>query len=127
MELNPVAVDLAKSVFQLSLADDRYRIQSRKRLSRAQFRKFIYTQTPMHLVMEGCATSHYWGRFALSQGHQVTLLHPNYVKTTYVGTRQIVQMPMHCCELSKTPSSNRYRLRVKTIKPCSRCTVCGRG
>lgn len=80
MELNPVAVDLAKSVFQLSLADTKYRVQSRKRLSRAQFRKFICTQAPLHLVMEGCATSHYWGRFAQSQGHQVTLLHPNYVK-----------------------------------------------
>ncbi len=80
MELNPVSVDLAKSVFQVSLADRQYRIQSRKRLSRTQFRKFICTQAPMQLIMEACATSHYWGRFAREQGHQVTLLHPNYVK-----------------------------------------------
>ena len=34
----------------------------------------------MHLVMEACATSHYWGRIAVGLGHQVTLLHAKYVK-----------------------------------------------
>ncbi len=72
MELNPVSVDLAKSVFQLSFADKRYRIQNRKRLSRTQMHKFVITHEPVHLIMEACATGHYWGRLAQSHGHRVT-------------------------------------------------------
>ena len=80
MELNPVAVDLSKSVFQLSISSHSDRTVSRKRLSRSQFYKWLVTQQPVDLVMEACATSHHWGRVALASGHQVTLLHPNYVK-----------------------------------------------
>lgn len=80
MELNPVSVDLAKSVFQLSFANNRYRITDRKRLSRRQMHRFVITHEPVHLIMEACATSHYWGRLAQHHGHQVTLLHANYVR-----------------------------------------------
>lgn len=80
MKLNSVGVDLAKSVFQLSFTDNKYRIRSRKRLSRPQMHKFVMTHEPVHLVMEACATSHYWGRLALQHGHQVTLLHASYVR-----------------------------------------------
>ena len=59
MELNPVGIDLAKSVFQLSFADRKHQIHMRKRISRSQMHKFILTHEPVHLVMEACATSHY--------------------------------------------------------------------
>ena len=80
MKLNLVGIDLSKSVFQLSITDKRRRIVSRKRLSRSQFRRWLATNEPMHLVMEACGTSHYWGRTATALGHQVTLLHAKYVK-----------------------------------------------
>ena len=80
MKLNLVGIDLSKSVFQCSLADRNHRIVSRKRLSRSQFRRWLTCNEPMHLVMEACGTSHYWGRTAIALGHQVTLLHAKYVK-----------------------------------------------
>lgn len=80
MKLNLVGVDLSKSVFQLSITDRNRRIVSRKRLSRSQFHRWLVTTESMHLVMEACGTSHYWGRTALALGHQVTLLHAKYVK-----------------------------------------------
>ena len=54
MQLNPVGVDLSKSVFQLSITDKHHHISVRKRLSRGQFNKWLLTQEPVHLVMEAC-------------------------------------------------------------------------
>ena len=62
MQLNPVGVDLSKSVFQLSITNKHHHISARKRLSRGQFNKWLLTQEPVHLVMEACGTSHHWGR-----------------------------------------------------------------
>lgn len=80
MQLNPVGIDLAKSVFQLSIADTRYNVTQRKRLSRTQFYKWLATSEPRKLIMEACATSHYWGREAQALGHEVVLLHAHYVR-----------------------------------------------
>ena len=80
MKLNLVGVDLSKSVFQLSIANANNHIVSRKRLSRTQFRRWLSTSEPRHLVMEACGTSHYWARVTEKLGHQVSLLHPKYVK-----------------------------------------------
>ena len=79
MQLNPVSVDLSKSVFQLSIADGAHHILKRKRLSRPQFHKYLATSEPVHLVMEACATSYYWARTAEALGHEVKLLHPRYI------------------------------------------------
>lgn len=80
MQLNPVGIDLAKSVFQLSIADAQHTVTQRKRLSRAQFHKWLATSEPRKLIMEACATSHYWGREAKAYGHEVILLHAHYVR-----------------------------------------------
>ena len=39
MKLNPVGINLSKSVFQLSIADAEYQVNARKRLSRSQFHR----------------------------------------------------------------------------------------
>lgn len=80
MKLTPVGIDLSKSVFQLSIADVRYRIVARKRLSRTQFHRWLITSVPQRLIMEACGTSHYWSRVAMDAGHEVVLLHANYVR-----------------------------------------------
>jgi transposase len=80
MSVSVVGVDLSKSVFQLSVADAKHRVVDRKRLSRAQFHRFLAQNEPVRLVMEACGTSHYWARTGLSLGHEVKLLHANYVK-----------------------------------------------
>ena len=80
MQSTTIAIDLAKSVFQISVADASRRIVRRQRLSRPQFERFIVHTPPAHLVMEGCALAHHWGRLATQHGHQVTLLHARYVR-----------------------------------------------
>lgn len=74
-----IAVDLATTVFEIAIADERGRIQQRKRLSRSQFLRFLATHPVANLVMEACGTAHYWGREAVKHGHQVRLLPAQYV------------------------------------------------
>ena len=51
MAIPVVGVDLSKSVFQLSVADAKHRVVDRKRLSRAQFHRYLAQSTPVRLVM----------------------------------------------------------------------------
>jgi transposase len=80
MNTTTIGVDLAKSVFQLSLANQSGKITERNRLTRGQFERFLYQQSQSTLVMEACGTAHYWARTAADAGHEVVLLHPGYVK-----------------------------------------------
>lgn len=75
-----IAVDVAKNIFELALANDTGTVHDRRRLSRNQFERFWAAQPPCRVVMEACASSHYWGRRLRRQGFEVALLPPIYVK-----------------------------------------------
>jgi transposase len=80
MDATTVAVDLAKSVFELAIANTQGRVIARQRLNRAQFTRYLRQTSPTHVVMEACGMAHYWGRLAQRQGHRVTLVPPTYVR-----------------------------------------------
>ena len=80
MDATTVAVDLAKTVFEVAIADRHWHIVARHRFNRRQFTKFLATTSATHVVMEACGTAHYWGRCAQGHGHTVTLLPPAYVR-----------------------------------------------
>lgn len=80
MDATTVAVDLAKTVFELALANAHWRVVGRQRLNRAQFTRFLTHTSPTHVVMEACGMAHYWGRLAQQHGHRVTLVPPAYVR-----------------------------------------------
>lgn len=80
MDTTTIGVDLAKTVFQVSLAGPGGRIVERRRLSRTQFHRFLAQQPPAEIVMEACATAHYWAREAGHHGHRQRLLHAHYVR-----------------------------------------------
>lgn len=75
-----IAVDLAKHVFELAVANGAGTILQRKRLSRPQLETFWAAQAPCRVVMEACASSHFWARYLIARGFQVILLPPHYVK-----------------------------------------------
>jgi transposase len=79
MDPTTVAVDVAKTVFELALADARGHIVGRRRLTRRQFERFLTTHPASHVVMEACGTAHHWGRVARAHGHRVSLLPAQYV------------------------------------------------
>jgi len=81
MDATTVAVDLAKDVFEVALANRAGRIVERKRLTRPQFERFIDGLTPeTEGVMEACGTAHYWGRRCQARQLRVRLLPGQYVR-----------------------------------------------
>lgn len=75
-----IAVDLAKHVFELAVAGRAGSIRERKRVSRPQFEELWSTRAPCRVVMEACASSHFWARYLIARGFTVVLLPPHYVK-----------------------------------------------
>jgi transposase len=125
MNSTTVAVDLAKNVFELAVADGEWRIVERHRLSRARFVRFFVHHRPCQVIMEACGTAHHWARCLLAQGHTVRLLPAHYVKP-YVGrsktdradaaalieaarSRQIRDVPIKTLEQQQLQSLHRLR------------------
>jgi transposase len=75
MDATTVAVDRAKDVFQVALANRAGRIIERQRLTRRQFERFLETLTDdREVVMEACGTSPDWGRRLQSRGVHVRVV-----------------------------------------------------
>jgi transposase len=71
-----IAVDLAKSVFQVAISTVPGRIDEQHRLSRERFQRFFAARGSADVLMEACGTAHHWGRFLEALGHRVWLLPP---------------------------------------------------
>lgn len=74
-----IAIDLAKSVFQVCVFDRNMKVVSNKSMRRAALLRFLAKQSPALVAIEACGTSHYWGRKALSFGHEVAMIPPKRV------------------------------------------------
>ena len=57
-----VGVDLAKSVFQLAVADGGWRVVEQQRLTRTQFERWFANRAVGLVVMEACGSAHHWAR-----------------------------------------------------------------
>ena len=79
-EISIIGVDLAKNVFQLHGAAADGTVLFRKKLSRAQFQRFISEHPRCLVAMEACGGAHYWAREMERAGHEVKLIAPRYVK-----------------------------------------------
>lgn len=75
-----VGVDLAKSVFQLCVADAGWRPIESQRLSRSQFERWFANRSVALVVMEACGSAHHWARWLGVLGIEVTLLPARYVR-----------------------------------------------
>jgi transposase len=80
MHSTTIAVDLAKSVFEVAVSLRPGKVAERHRLSRGRFSRFLAEQSPATVVMEACGTAHFWGREARARGHRVLLLPPHTVR-----------------------------------------------
>ena len=80
MDATTVAVDLAKNVFELAVADERWKVVERARLRRGQFERWFHNRSVHLVVMEACATAHHWARTLRARGMEVRLLPAKYVR-----------------------------------------------
>ena len=80
MNATTVAVDLAKSVFQLAVADEHWRIIETHRLTRSQFERWFLNREVRLVIMEACGSAHHWGRWLNDLGIEVRLLPAQYIR-----------------------------------------------
>ena len=79
MQHTTIAVDVAKSVFQVAVSHHPGRVDEEHRLSRARFLTFFADRPTATVLLEACGSAHHWG--ALEQlGHTVRLLSPHEVR-----------------------------------------------
>lgn len=74
MEHTTIAVDLAKSVFQVAVSHRAGRVDVERRLSRDRFLAYFAQQPPATVLLEACGSSHHWARQLEQFGHVVRLL-----------------------------------------------------
>ena len=80
MQHTTIAVDLAKSVFQVAISHHPGRVDEEHRLSRARFLSFFADRPTATVLLEACGSAHHWGRAIERLGHTVRLLSPREVR-----------------------------------------------
>jgi transposase len=79
MEPTTLAVDLAKTVFQVAVSRRPGVTAETHRLRRSHIAAFFAGYPSSRIVMEACGSANYWGRKFMSMGHDVVLLPPSQV------------------------------------------------
>jgi transposase len=74
MDRTTIAVDLAKSVFQVAVSSRHGSVDVERRLSRDRFLTFFAQQPPAKVLFEACGSAHHWARQLQRLGHTVRLL-----------------------------------------------------
>jgi transposase len=82
-----IAIDLAKSVFEVAVSHHPGRVSQRRRLTRLQLDRFLGTTPPATVLLEACGSAHYWGRHMQSLGHCVKLLPAHDVRPYRRGNK----------------------------------------
>jgi transposase len=75
-----IAVDLAKSVFEIGLSLQPGKVARRLRVAREKFLATMAQLPRGTVVMEACGSSHFWARENQKLGHEVVLLPAQHVR-----------------------------------------------
>jgi transposase len=124
MNATTVAVDLAKSVFQLAVADGDWRVIESHRLTRGQFERWFQNRDVTLVIMEACGSAHHWAPLAQWPGHRgqaaAGQLRPRLREAQQDRCRRclaLLEAARACRDRSRCASSR------SSSKPCRRCTV----
>jgi transposase len=112
--LQIVGVDLAKSVFQLAVADGAWQVNEQHRLTRTQMERWFANRAVGLVVMEACGSAHHWGRWLNALGIEVKLLPAAYVRA-YVK-RNKTDAADACALLEAARCADIVPVKVKSIE-----------
>jgi transposase len=87
MELTPVGIDIAKSVFQVHHVDMETGEIVNKAIKRAGFLEYFANRAPCLIGMEACGGAQHWARELTKLGHQVKLMPARLVKAFNIGNK----------------------------------------
>lgn len=114
MNATTVAVDLAKSVFQLAVADASWRVIESHRLSRTQFERWFANREVSLVIMEACGSAHHWARWLNAQGIEVRLLPAAYIRA-YVRRNKTDEADARAL-LEAARNADIAPVRIKTVE-----------
>lgn len=77
MDSTVIAVDIAKSVFEIAVSDRPGCVKARRRLSRKGFIDFFARREPSVVLIEACGSAHHWARTLRRLGHDPRLVPPH--------------------------------------------------
>lgn len=103
-ELNVIAIDLAKNVFQLCGMARDHKIIFNKQLRRQELAMFMAQQPAVAVAMEACYSSHYWARCFQAMGHRVTLIPAQHVTPFVRGNKSDRNDAVAIAEAAHRPS-----------------------
>jgi transposase len=70
----------AKSVFELAVTDEPWRVIETQRLTRTQFERWFLNRDVCRVLMEACGSAYHWGRWLNSLGIEVRLVPAQYIR-----------------------------------------------
>ena len=114
MNATTVAVDLAKSVFQLAVADASWKVIESHRLSRSQFERWFQNRDVSLVIMEACGSAHHWARWLNSLGIEVKLLPAAYIRAYVKRNKTDAADALALLEAAR--SSDIVPVRVKSLE-----------
>ena len=82
-----IAIDLAKTVFQVCVFDENNEVKSNTQFKRKRFIEHLAQYQPTTVVMEACYSANYFGRLFESYGHTVKLIPAQHVKPFVRGNK----------------------------------------
>ncbi|HEU4655411.1 MAG TPA: IS110 family transposase [Steroidobacteraceae bacterium] len=103
-EIKVLAIDLAKSVFQLHGVDARGVAKLRKQVKRSQLLLLLSRLAPCIVAMEACGGAHDWARKIEALGHEVRLIPARYVKPFVKGNKTDRNDAEAICEAAQRPN-----------------------
>lgn len=102
-ELNVIAVDLAKNVFQVCGMSGDHKVLFNRQLRRQELPAFMAQQPAVEVAMEACYSSHYWGRCFQAMGHRVKLIPAQHVTPFVRGNKSDRNDAVAIAEAARRP------------------------
>ena len=106
MNINILAIDIAKNVFQLCGVDRSGNIVKELRVSCGKLLNTVKNLYPKVVAMEACGSSNYWAREFSKLGMEVKLIAPQYVKPFVKGQKNDKQEARGIAEACQRPTMN---------------------
>lgn len=114
MNINLLAIDIAKNVFQLCGVDQNGNILKEKKVTRAKLIETVNAWSPTKIVMEACGSANYWSREFVNRDIAVNLISPQYVKPFVKGHKNDKQDARAIAEAAQRP--NMHFVNAKTVE-----------
>ena len=102
-KITTLAIDLAKTVFELYGVDGRGVCVLRRQVRRGQLLRVVAQLAPEQVAMEACASAHYWGRQIRALGPEAKLIPPQYVRPYVRGNKNDRNDAQAICEAALRP------------------------